>query len=215
MNPRPWIFLLVLAFLPAGAAVSLMRDTIDTRQANVGSGPTVIFNPAIRFVPNPGTDSLRVDSITMRAVKIGSMAQLTFRLERIKPGISASSSERSFLAQSYQGGGSSFFESTRFTVGPRDTARLAEAGFDMCIYCPVAKRAATQAQGDTLKAWVMFHSGGQKDSVLFLSVERMPSALAPWFAPSPVSTEFRFYDPLGRAVERRRVTLPALPASRR
>jgi hypothetical protein len=215
MNHHLGLSLLLLATLPAGAAVSLLRDTIDTRQANPNSGPEVTFNPAIKFVPNAGSDSLRVDSVSVRALRVGTGAQLHFRLDRIKPGTSSSSSERSFTAFYMTGSGFQFYESTRFAVGPQDTATMRSAAFDACIFCPTAKRAAAQAIGDTLKAWVVFHSGGQKDSVLFLSVERVTTGLAPWSAAPSVSSGFRFYDPLGRAVERRRVSLPALPAFRR
>jgi hypothetical protein len=215
MNRHLGLSLLFLSVLPASAVVSLLRDTVDTRTATSATGPMVTFNPAIPFVPNPGSDSLRVDSVTVRAVRVGQQAQLHFRLGRIKPGASASSSDRSFEAWYSQGTGFSFFQSTRFAIGPMDTARLLAAGFDWCIFCPVVKRAAVLALGDTLKAWVIFHGGGQKDSAFFLSVERVPTSLAPWFAAPSVSSGFRFYDPLGRAVERRRISLPALPASSR
>jgi hypothetical protein len=210
--PSIRIVFLIAATLAAPAAAApftLLRDTIDVRAT------TVQTFPSTDFLVNPTIDTLRIDSVSVRLVK-PAVYDGQLQIYLIEGSYPDYSLFHGFVALN-QGGKFRFTQETRFFVIPHATARMVQTAFDGCPSCQPAKRQASSsasAIGDTLKAMVTFHSGNNRDSVLFLSVERYPAALTAWFAPSASST-FRFYDPLGRAVEKRRMPLPASSLLRR
>jgi hypothetical protein len=207
MRLYPAFALISTVLATSASALTLLRDTVDMRAST--------NLPSLPLIPNPGTDSLRIDSVTARAVRIPTpYAQLVFYLDPVRPGASSSSSLRSFNAQYQTTTGFQFYESTRFSVSPKDTADLKSDGFDECVFCPLAKQTATAALGDTLKAWVFFHSAGTKDSVLFLSIHRNSTAIAPYRPAPTMDADTRLVDPTGRKVERPRKSVPALVAPR-
>jgi hypothetical protein len=193
-----FVFLIAatLAAPAAAAPFTLLRDTIDVRAT------TVQTFPSIDFLVNASSDTLRIDSASVRLVKpavYGGQLQI-YLIEGSYPEYSLF---QGFLAMN-QGGKFRFTQETRFFVIPHGTARMVQTAFDGCLACPAAKRQATasaSALGDTLKAMVTFHSGNNRDSVLFLSVERNAVALRTSNTRSaPGSTASRRLDPAGRSV---------------
>jgi hypothetical protein len=194
---RAALALLALAPAAYAAPFSLLRDTVDLRtQASL---------PAFDLVTNAGADSIVFDSLSARLVSNNMpAAQIVFYLQSgAEPTYTLN---KSFNAYSPGGSGRLLFiEGGRFAVKAQTTARMANARFDECVYCPTAKRSAAQgalALGDTIKAWVRFHSGPDTDSVLFLSRHRTTSSILPSanLRPAPGAAPPRPVDAAGRAL---------------
>jgi hypothetical protein len=196
-------------------ALNIIPDTVDLRSTLPFAEYT-----AIPFISNTATDSLILDSISVPWMSIpGEGAQLVFTLVR---GPTGGTTVGSYHIQFYRTSPTHVYASgtdnLRRAIPPNTTASLDNPGFDLCIFCPTAKRAAVSAIGDTLKARVVFHSGAQRDSVLFLGIQKISTSILPLYNGPlrPRSTD-AFYDASGRAVKRKPAKLPTLiraPAAR-
>jgi len=165
---------LALASAAHAAPFALLRDTVDLRaQASL---------PAFDLIVNAGADSIVFDSLSARVVTNNMpAAQIVFYLQSgTEPNYTLN---KSFNAQRPGGAGRLvFLTGSRFAAKAQTTVRMREVLFDECVFCPTAKRSAAQgafAIGDTIKAWVVFHSGPDKDSLLFLSKHRITSSIQP------------------------------------
>jgi hypothetical protein len=170
-------------------ALTLLRDTVDMR--------TTATYPETNLFQNPTNDSLILDSVRVRTISIpGNMAQIVFWLrEGAEPGYRVNRSiDARYMSTSWL-----YIDGTpRLAIPPQSTVRIREARFDHCIYCPTAKRSASSAIGDTLKARVIFYSPSGNDSVLFLSIERVSTAIRPARQSVRETEAGRYVDPAGR-----------------
>lgn len=188
----------ILAAGPAHAFI--VPDTVDRRALPAGTAPA-----PRNFIINSGSDSLVIDSITASMQVPGLQAELAFYLTRgVEPNVATVKGFQIFYRGFNPSNPVDIYPNSgtrRFAVGPGVTISLRNVLFDFCVACPTAKPAAAAAIGDTLKARVVFHSGAMKDSVLFLSIERISTSLRPLgLRPLPASATHGFYDLTGRRV---------------
>lgn len=209
-----------LGLAAASAPAFIVPDTVDLR-----SVPAWTYPPPSNFIVNASSDSLIIDSLSIGSSRIGGeMAHLNFWLRKestsnINPlkGIFVSFSGSATVHQSWIVYSP---QSARIAVAPNTVIQISDAYFDYCHACPTAKRtalAATSAIGDTLKARVVFHSGAGKDSVLFLGIQKISTAIMPSRAGRKSPTifgRFDLFDLNGRKMPLR-ITVPgtlAVPA---
>lgn len=167
----PGLFIVALCSTQAHA-LEILPDTVDLREGAGNPSP-----PPIAFVSNEGPDPLFLDSLSVASIQVpDGRAQIVlfFRV-----GSSGSITEQ-IIHYNRENQGDTLVlpeQSPLATLPPDSTLWLSSPGFDGCVYCPTAKGAASLAAGDTLKAMLVFHAGTESDSVLFLSIERNPTAL--------------------------------------
>jgi hypothetical protein len=205
----------LFAATAVGAAGFVVPDTIDLRSYAPWTYP-----PPKTFIANGPGDSLIIDSISFSPVSIpGGVAQIRFRMLSGSEPKYAVEKDYWIFYYTYNGnaqvGISTYPNGLRVAIPPNATVTLNEPGFDHCINCPTAKHAAAAAIGDTLKARVRFYSGSQRDSVLFLSIERTSSGIIPFSLTSSYFKGYDFFDVAGRRIQPSRSPRAALPVPRR
>jgi hypothetical protein len=156
---------LVIAQLDSFAVpLNILPDTLDVTTR------TINIEDSLVFIKNNSVDTIIIDSIAVTESKTKS------KQVQLELGLMTGNALRSYYAGYSAAHGWSTLSFNGFRILPNQTAYVDHTNIEICRICPTKTSAASDV-GDTVTVTLLFYSGGNKDSLVMIGVQKLASSV--------------------------------------